>query len=188
MADRTPLTVLLERARIGDAGASDALYASVYDELKRIAHRQLRRQPAGHTLVSTALVHEAWMRLAPREAGSYHDSAHYLNAAASAMRSVLVDYARRRNAAKRGSGVPPTALDEVLDGYEERSLDVVAVNDALGNLEVHDGQLARIVELRVFGGLTIAETAHAIDSSSSTVERGWRTAKAWMKLELGAET
>jgi RNA polymerase sigma factor (TIGR02999 family) len=166
--------------------ALDALIPLVYDTLRAIARGQLARERQGHTLTATALTHEAYGRLVGLTRIEWRDRAHFFAAAAGAMRRVLVDYAAARNALKRGAGVHPVAIE--LDGLidEPRIDDVLAVDEAIARLEgVHAGA-ARVVECRVFAGMTIEETAEALDVSPATVKRHWETARAWLLKELAA--
>jgi RNA polymerase sigma factor (TIGR02999 family) len=183
-------TVLLERASNGDAQARRDLVALLYEELRGLARRQMRDQQSGHTLQTTALVNEAYVRLVKSALPHGGSRGQFLALAATAMRSVLVDHARARAATKRGGGQRPASLDE-LDGivaqYEERALDLPALDAALGELALMDPELARIVELRFFVGLSNDEIAHELGVSKRTIERGWRTAQAWLARALGAE-
>lgn len=160
--------------------------ASVYTELRRVARDYLSQERAGHTLQPTALVHEAFLRLAKNEtdSGPGPDRRTLVAQAARAMRLTLVDYARRRNARKRCVGGKRLALDQALECYERRSIDLVALDSALERLAGVDTQLARIVELRFFGGMTTDETAATLNTSPSTVVRGWRFARMWLFNEL----
>lgn len=179
-------TLLLQRMEGGDGAASEELYALLYRELRHVAGRLMGREGSDHTLQPTALVHEAWLRLmgASEATPSYRDRQHFVRLAARAMRHVLVDHARERGSQKRGDGWTPVPLDGVIAGFEERSLDVLALDEALSRLADLDAQLAQIVELRFFSGLTIAETARVLGVSTPTVERGWRVARLWLRSEL----
>lgn len=184
MTTNRDVTKLLKDAQDGDRAALDALLPLMYDELRRVAARQLQLERADHTLQPTALVHEAYLRLLEQRSVDWHNRAHFFSIAAEMMRRILVNHAIKRNAQKRGDGVTRISLDEVSDISDEKELDVVAVDDALRELEKNDPQAARIVELRFFGGLTIEETAAVLEISDSTVKREWRTAKAWLKARL----
>jgi RNA polymerase sigma factor (TIGR02999 family) len=186
--DPGEVTQLLQRMESGDAGAADRLLDALYGELRSLAERFMADQPAKHTLQPTALVNEAWMRIAQPGVHEWEGRTHFVRLAARAMRSVLVDHARAKGADKRGGGRVCTGLDGVLASYEEKSLDVLALNDALERLSAMDEQLARIVELRFFGGLTIAETAPLLGISTPTVERGWRVARLWLMREMPEPT
>ncbi len=180
----TPVTDLLVRWRSGDGDALQALMPLVYDEMRRLAHRYLRHERPGHTLQSTALVHEAFVRLTGNALPHWEDRAHFFGIAAHLMRQILVEYARSRNAGKRGGALIKLAID----GIEERSpkpdLDIVALDDALKDLARIDPQQSRVVELRFFTGLSIEDTAQAMGISESTVKRDWNTARVWLYREL----
>jgi RNA polymerase sigma factor (TIGR02999 family) len=193
MSIRTPMpsprsvTALLADWSRGDRGALDQLLPLVYAELRRIAARQLRRERVGHTLQPTALVHEAYLRLIDQRQVDWHDRAHFFGVAAQIMRRILVDHARRHGAAKRGEGVRCVSVDDARGVPAANEIPILALDHALDRLQKVDAELARIVELRAFGGLTIEEAAHVLNVSSSTVKRDWRTAKAWLTRELAAE-
>ena len=166
---------LLTASQAGDASASSALFDTVYDELRRLA-RQSRRRGASDTLNTTALVHEAYLKIVDRTHVSFEDRGHLLGVASKAMRHVLVDYARSQNAQKRGGGVRPELLRETLVG-EAPPEEVLALDEALDRLATTAPRQARIVECRFFGGLTAIETAAALGVSEATVHRGWRMAR-----------
>jgi RNA polymerase sigma factor (TIGR02999 family) len=181
------VTALLRRAHVDRRDALDSLVPIVYDTLRRIARQQLAGERRGHTLTATALAHEAYARLVGLTRIEWRDRAHFFAAAAGAMRRVLIDYAAARNARKRGSGAIAVELD--LDGIvgDDRLDDLLAVHDALTRLEtVHTGA-ARVVECRVFAGMTIEETAAALDISAATVKRHWELARVWLGVHLKAE-
>jgi RNA polymerase sigma factor (TIGR02999 family) len=182
----TTITDYLLAARGGDREVMDRLFVSVYDELRRIAHHALRHERTDHTLGTTGLVHEAYFRLVDQTRVEWRDRAHFFGVASHAMRQVLVDYARRRGAAKRGGKVKVLALEEGMVPAEERAEALLAVDEALTRLSEHDAGLAQVVECRFFGGLTEDETAEATGSSVRTVQRQWRRAKAWLYQELCA--
>ena len=182
--DPADLTLLLERHRAGDAGAMDAVWPIVYGELKRIAQRQISGERP-MTLTPTDLLHEACIKLFGSDI-PIASRRHLFALAARVMRNVLVDHARARNAVKRGEGRERQPLDEILATFESRQLDVIALRDAIAELERIDAQAASIVELRFFGGLSIEETARALQSSTATVERGWRVARMWLREKLRA--
>jgi len=179
------VTALLTDWSRGDASALDQLLPLVYAELRRIAARQLRGERVNHTLQPTALVNEVYLRLVDQRQVAWQDRAHFLAVAARTMRRILVDHARRRDAGKRGDGVACVSIDDAREIAAAGELPLLALEEALARLEVLDPGLARIVELRGFGGLTIDEAAHVLDLSPSTVKRSWRTAKAWLNRELG---
>ena len=179
-------TRLLSRVSEGDERAADDLLALLYAELHEIASRLMDGQREGHTLQPTALVNEAWLKLAvPVREGDWDGHAHFLRFAARAMRSVLIDHARGRNRAKRGgSQAARVPLDAVLHAAEDRVHDLLAFDEALASLERLDPELARVVELRFYGGLAIAEIAHVLGVSVPTAERRWRTARVWLRATL----
>jgi RNA polymerase sigma factor (TIGR02999 family) len=183
---RGEVTSLLAAWSRGEAEAVSRLMPMVYDELRAIAARQMRREPAGSTLQATAVVHEAYLRLVDQTRVEWKNRGHFYAVAAQAMRRVLVDHARARRAAKRGGGATPVTWS--LDAAEETPvapIDVLALDEALSRLAAADGAQARIVELRFFGGLTIEETAEVVGRSLATVKRDWRTARAFLHRELG---
>jgi RNA polymerase sigma-70 factor (ECF subfamily) len=178
----------LGRAPAGDERARDELLARVYDELRRVAGRLMRRERTGHTLSATAVVHEAVIRLLGDAAfDKAADRSDLFAIAARVMRQVLIDHARRRAADRRGGGRRRVSLDLVLDYFEGQRLDVVAVHDALHRLAERNERQARVMTLRYFGGLTIAEVAKALGVSPVTVERDWRLARAWLRDQLQRE-
>jgi RNA polymerase sigma factor (TIGR02999 family) len=176
-------TDLLAKWQQGDQEALKDLIPLVYNELRAIAHHYLRRERSGHTLQSTALVHEAYLRLVDQNPNPTQNRAHFIAVAAKLMRQILVDYARSRRALKRGPE-HKVELDESLILPRERGIDVIALDDALNELARRDAQQERIVELRFFGGLTLDETAEILDISTSTVKRDWNMAKAWLTREV----
>jgi RNA polymerase sigma factor (TIGR02999 family) len=178
------VTQLLGAWRNGDEDALAHLLPLVYDELRQIAARYLRRERVDHTLQATALVHEAYLRLVDQSHAQWQNRAHFFGVAAQVMRRLLVDHARRQHAAKRGGAAPMLALDDALRVADARAMDVVALDEALTALAMLDPQQSRIVELRFFGGLTIEETAEVVRVSPATVKRDWNIAKAWLYREL----
>lgn len=184
MAAKNDVTSLLNEARKGNKEALDAMLPLVYDELKRVAGNQLRNERGDHTLQATALVHEAYMRLLEQREVDWRNRVHFFSIAAEMMRRILVNYAVQRNAKKRGDGAAKLELDEALGYTDERGIDIVSLDETLNDLAKLDPVQARIVELRFFGGLTIEETAAAMEVSDSTVKREWRMAKAWMKARM----
>ena len=183
-ATSTAITDFLLEARAGDREAMDRLFGLVYEELRRIAHHALRHERAGHTLGTTGLVHEAYFKLVDQTRVEWRDRAHFFGVASRAMRQVLVEYARRRGAVKRGGRTRVVALEEGLVPAEERADALLAVDEALTRLAAHDAELARVVECRFFAGLTEEETAETTGASLRTVQRQWRRAKAWLYQEL----
>ena len=183
------VTALLRAWSQGDAAALDELFPVVYDELHRQAERFMRAQPAGHTLETTALVHEAYLRLVGQEGVEWQNRAHFFGVAGKAMRCVLVDHARARRAAKRGGAARRVTLGGAAAAAEkEPAVDVLALHEALTMLAEVDSGLASLVELRYFAGLGIEETAKVLGVSPATVKRQWQVARAWLKRELSAGT
>ena len=182
------VTALLGDWSRGNRSALNQLLPLVYAELRRIAGRQLRSERANHTLQPTALVHEVYLRLVDQRKVDWQNRAHFFGVSAQVMRRILVDHARRHGASKRGEGVRCVSIDEAKDvAAAAKEIPILALDDALGRLEQVDADLARIVELRAFGGLTIEEAAHVLSVSPSTAKRDWRIAKAWLNRELGSE-
>lgn len=179
-------TQLLLRWRSGDQAALQALIPLVYRDLRLAAHRCLRAERSDHTLQSTELVHEAYLRLAGDHPLPTENRAHFVAIAARLMRQILVDYARRRSAAKRGPQYK-LELDASFDLPQQETVDVVALDDALNRLSRRDVQQEKIVEMRFFGGLTVEETAMALEISPATVKRDWNMAKAWLMREVGRD-
>jgi RNA polymerase sigma factor (TIGR02999 family) len=184
-ADPDVTSLLADWSR-GDRRAFEVLLPLVYAELRRIAGRQLRRERDGHTLQPTALVHEAYLRLVAQRSVDWQSRAHFYGVAAQVMRRILVDHARRQAATKRGDGAHRVPLEEAAETTAVNQVPVLMLDHALGRMERLDPGLARIVELRAFGGLTIDEAAHVLNVSPTTAKREWRTAKAWLTNELAA--
>jgi len=178
------ITELLVRWRGGDQQALDSLFPLVYSELRQIAHHYLQRERSDHTLQSTALVHEAYVRLVGHNVPQWQDRAHFFGVAARVMRQVLVEYARNHQAAKRGGGASKVTLEEGLQAPQPMNLDVIMLDDALKNLANLDPQQSRIVELRFFAGLSIEDTSEVLGISPATVSREWTTARAWLHREI----
>ena len=178
------LTQLLVDWSRGDKAALDKLMPLVDEELRRLAHRYMSRERAGHTLQTTALVNEAFLRLINRSKVDWQNRAHFFGLAAQLMRTILVDHARSHACAKRGGGADKLELDQELVVSQQRASEVLALDDALKELAVIDPEQSRIVELRFFGGLTVEETAEVLHISPATVKREWSTAKAWLYREL----
>ena len=179
-------TRILSELTRGDSGASDRLLPLVYDELRALAASFFARRPSGHTLQPTALVHEVYLRLAGNANVGWQSRAHFMAVAARAMRQILINHARDKAAVKRGGGLRRVTLDEAVSppiGHD-RELDLIELDLALSKLVTLSERQARIVELRFFGGLTIAECAHVLGVGTTTVEDEWRLAKAWLAHEL----
>ena len=180
------VTQLLVDWSKGNQQALDDLLPLVYQELKRLASRYLRRERSNHTLQSTALVHEAFLRLIDQNRIQWQNRAHFFGVAAQMIRRILVDYARAQKTAKRGADAPRLSLDEALAAGSAPDLDLVALDESLQKLNEIDPQQARIVELRYFGGLSIEETAEVVGISPATVKREWAMAKAWLFKNLAS--
>lgn len=178
------VTQLLSDWSHGNQEALDKLMPLVYDELRRLAHHYMSRERAGHTLQTTALVNEAYLRLIGRQKMHWQNRAHFFAISAQLMRRILVDHARAHTRVKRGGGAHMITLDEAAVVSRERAAEVIALDDELNRLAALDLQQSRIVELRFFGGLTIEETAEVLGLSPATIKREWRTAKAWLYHEL----
>ena len=180
------VTKLLKDWGTGDESAPEKLMPLVYDELRRLAHQYMRREKPGHTLQTSALVNEAYVRLVNQDKIQWESRAHFFGIAACLMRRILVDQARRRNFAKRGGGAIRVSLNETTAIAQEQSASVVALEDALRTLEQIDPRKSRIVELRFFGGMSIEETAEALKVSPGTVMREWTFARAWLRNQMSA--
>ncbi len=178
------ITALLAAWSDGDRAALDQLMPLVYDELRRMAHRYLGRERAGHTLQSAALVNEAYLKLIGEQNMNWQNRAHFFAVAAQLMRMILVDYARTRNRDRRGGGAQRVSLEDALMAADEQSADLVALDDALKGLAVFDERKSKVAELRFFGGLSVEETASVLKVAPVTVMREWRLAKAWLFREL----
>jgi len=181
------VTRLLGQLRAGKQDVADQLVPLIYDELRRIASAQMRRERPDHTLQATAVVHEAYMRLAGEQEVPWQNRAHFFAIAAKTMRRVLMDYARQRHAGRRGGeGARKVDIDAELLVGDDRLEDVIALDEVLGRLSEMDPEQGRIVELRFFAGLNVEETAEVMGISARTVKREWRSAKAWLSRELAA--
>jgi RNA polymerase sigma factor (TIGR02999 family) len=168
----------------GDKASFDRLLPLVYDELRRMARRHMRGQRSGHTLETTALIHEAYLRLIGQSDVHWQDRAHFFGVAATAMRHILVDHARARQAAKRGGPAQRVSLDEIAAVAPGNPAQLIALDDALRSLAAVDPRKSRVVELKYFGGLTVAEIADVLQVSPETVARDWRLARTWLFREL----
>ncbi len=178
------VTLLLNRMRNGDSKAGDQAASLVYDELHRIAAREMRRENKGHTLQTTALVHEAYLRLAGAESLEIQNRGHFFAVASQQMRRILVDYARSSNTQRRGGGATKVDLDQLQISVAPRSVDVLSLDDALRELERVDLRAAKVVELRYFGGYTDKEVVEALGVSIATVRRDWEFAKSWLFSQM----
>jgi RNA polymerase sigma factor (TIGR02999 family) len=168
----------------GDQSALDKLMPLIDEELRRLAHRYMSRERAGHTLQTTALVNEAFLRLVNRKNLQWQNRAHFFGLAAQVMRTILVDHARSHASAKRGGGTRNLELDEAMVVSQQKASEVIALDEALKQLALIDPRQSRIVELRFFGGLTVEESAEVLNVSPVTIKREWSTAKAWLYHEL----
>jgi RNA polymerase sigma factor (TIGR02999 family) len=178
-----PVSALLAKWQAGDEKALEALLPVVYNELRRLAHGYLRKERPDHTLQSTALVHEAYLRLMNQGGARFENRAHFFAICAQLMRQILVEYARAHRAAKRDGGQAVT-LNEEIAMFKGRTVDLLALDDALNHLAKLDSQQSRIVELRFFGGLSIEETSRVLGVSPATVKRDWATARVWLHHEM----
>jgi RNA polymerase sigma factor (TIGR02999 family) len=186
MSPSEPLdtTQLLVDARAGNGDAFDRLFSHLYRELRSLAQHRLRRLNAGETLSTTALVHEAYLRLMDQSRCDWQDRAHFFALAARAMRFVLIDYARARGAQKRGGGERPIPLDAIQLAADARATELVSLHEALEELALRDARLSRVVEYKFFGGLTFDEIAAVLGLSVPTVKRDWTRARAWLHRSL----
>ncbi len=181
------VTRLLGQCASGDHSAFERLVPLVYDDLRGIAHRRLRREREGHTLSTTALVHEAFLHLVDQATATWQDRAHFFAVASKVIRQVLIDYARSRGARKRGGGAIHIPLQDDLSGTEPGTVELLALDEALTALARYDPRLEQVVECRFFGGMSVRDTAAALDVSERTVERDWARAKAHLYRTLAAE-
>ena len=182
------VTLLLAEMKRGNREALPRLIPLVYGELKRLAGHFLREEREGHTLQATALVHEAYLRLAGQSRAGWQNRAQFMAVAAQAMRRILVDYARQRVAAKRGGGEAPLDIEIAeVGGGVQQSEEMLAVDEALARLALQDPQQARVVEMRYFGGMTVEETADALQIAPRTVKREWAMAKAWLRVQVSSK-
>lgn len=185
MSAPSEITRLLADWANGHQAALERLLPLVYDELHRLASSYMRRERPDHTLQTTALVHEAYLKLVGQDDVRWQTRVHFFAAAAQVMRHILVDHARGRSRAKRGDGLPPLSLDEAATISGQRADELLAINDALITLTATDPRKSRVFELRYFGGMSVDEAAEALKVSPATVARDWRMAKAWLRREIG---
>ena len=178
------ITFLLDDWSKGDELALEQLMPLVYDELREMARRHMRRQPSGHTFQTTELIHEAYLRIAKNDRQNWQNRAHFFGVAAQAMRHILVDYARSKQSQKRGGFLERVTLAENIPISDNQSKKIVALDEALNNLAALDRRKSRVVELKYFGGLTTEEIAEVLKISAETVTRDWRFARNWLSLEL----
>jgi RNA polymerase sigma factor (TIGR02999 family) len=185
MVESIDLTAVIRAVREGDGNAADELFRRVYDELHRIASGQRRRWAGNETLNTTALVHEAYLKLVRQDGAAWSDRTHFFSVAATAMRHILINYAQRQVAGKRGGGAAHLPLSDADLVSPEAAEDLLALDEALHALATVHARSCRVVECRFFGGLDIRETADALSVSPATVERDWAFASAWLRRELG---
>ena len=181
------ISQLLAKWHDGDQEALRALVPLLYDDLRQVAHQYLRKARPGHTLQTTALVHETYLRLEQQHAPQFQNRQHFVAICALLMRQILMRYERTRRAAKRGGDATAIALDEAIAPAKGRAVDLIALDDALNGLAQLDPQQSRIVELRFFGGLSIEETAELLELSPATIKRHWATARVWLHREMSRE-
>jgi len=181
------ITQLLVDWSNGNQAALDQLMPLVYTELRQLAHRYMRRERLGHTMQTTALIHEAYLRLVDQTKVRWENQAHFFGIAARLMRQILIEHARSHTRAKRGGGAVTLSLDEAALVSQARAAELLALNDALERLAVVDPRKSRVVELRFFGGLSVEETARVLNIAPNTVLRDWRLAKAWLHREISHE-
>ncbi len=187
IATRQEVTQVLLDWNRADGNAAERLIPFVYDELRRLARQYLQRERPDHTLQATGLVHEAYLRLVDQNSVTWQNRAHFFGVAAQAMRRILVDHARSHHAEKRGGEREKLEFDEELLPSGERAVDLIALDEALRELETFDARQSQIVELRFFGGLTNEEIGEALDISPRTIKREWRLAKAWLRRQISGE-
>jgi RNA polymerase sigma factor (TIGR02999 family) len=183
-ANAQEITQLLLKWSKGNTAALEDLVPLIYPELRRLARRYMRQENPAHTLQTSALINEAYLRMIGQQGVEWHDRAHFFAVAAQVMRHILIDHARKYQVAKRGGGLLRVSLDQTVLASQERALEFVALDDALTKLALIDVRKSQIVEMRFFGGLTIEEIAEVMKLSSITIKREWRAAKAWLHLEI----
>lgn len=184
MEDKRAITKLLIEWGDGKKESLDEMLPLVYAELRRLAENYLRGERPDHTLQPTALVHEAYIRLVDQRSVNWRNRAQFIGLAAQMMRRILINHAETHKAAKRGAGEQKVSLDKAINFFEEQNIDLLGLNTALDELAKFDEQKSKVVELRFFGGLTIEETAAALDKSTATIEREWNLARAWLRREM----
>ncbi|HEY2867637.1 MAG TPA: sigma-70 family RNA polymerase sigma factor [Pyrinomonadaceae bacterium] len=187
MSSEADINELLGRCSGGDESALDELFPIVMQELRRIAHAQMRNQLAGHTLQTTALVHEAYLKLVKQKNQMWADRSHFLAVASKVMRHILLDYAKANTREKRGGGAVHVEFDEAATVSFEKSAEIITLDAALERLSEVDPLKARVVEMRHFGGMTVEETAEALGVAPITIMRHWNLAKAWLRREISGE-
>jgi RNA polymerase sigma factor (TIGR02999 family) len=185
LPSRGDITQLLTDLKAGKKGAAEALMPLLYNELRALARHYMRSERPGHTLQTTALVHEVYLRLGGERDEGWENKTHFMRVAARAMRRVLIDHSRRKRADKKGGKRKREPLDKAAELMEEASFDLLDLDSALNRLSEIDEQMAQVVEIRFFGGLTVEETAKVMGISKSTVKHEWMMAKAWLKQQIG---
>jgi len=188
MSKAAAVTALLRRLTAGDSEAAAEVIPVIYEELRRLAAHYMVRERSDHTLQTTALVHEAYLRLVDQQKSTWQNRAHFYGAAAQVMRRILVDHARARRAEKRGGDAPHLSLDEALVFSAGQSDELVRLDDALGRLAKLDPRQSRVIELRFFAGLNVEEAAEVMGIAPKTVKRDWSAARAWLHRELRGRT
>lgn len=185
MASPSEITLLLVKLKKGEDGIYNQLYPLIYEELKRLAYAQMNRQSPDHTLSKTELVHEAYLKMIDQTQIDFEDKSHFLAIASRCMRQILIDYARKKSAKKRGGKKKDlTFIDELFDAQNQKAQELINIDAALNQLEKLNQRLSKVVEMRFFGEMTIEETAKALDISESTVKRDWMKARGWLYKEL----
>ena len=184
---RDDITELLQACSEGERDAFDRLIPVVYEDLRAIAHQRLSRERPDHTLNTTGIVHEAYIKLVPQATATWRDRAHFFAVSSKVMRDLLIDHARERNAAKRGGGAIHIPIADELHGRDTRTIDLLALDEAMARLGEMDTRLEQVVECRYFGGLSMKETAEALGTSLRTAERDWRRARAYLYQALSTD-
>ena len=185
--DNNKVTVLLNQLEENNQNQAEAIYPLVYDHLREVAHAQLRKERRGHTFQTTALVNEAYLKLVDQDQASFHNRSHFLAIAALAMRRILISYARKKKAEKRGGNNMPVTFIDGMAARQAQSEELIDLDDALQKLEKMNEKQAKIVEYRFFGGLTYKEIAKVMDETEHSVRYDWRVARAWLKREMSEE-
>lgn len=185
MEKKSGVTQLLVRLKNGEEGIYDELYPLIYEELKRLAYAHMARQERDHTLSKTELVHETYLKMIDQSQNSFKNKSHFLAVASRCMRQILIDYARKKHAQKRGGKQKDvTYIDEIFESQQKKAKELINIDEALKQLETLNKRLSKVVEMRFFGEMTIEETAEALDISESTVKRDWMKARGWLYKEL----
>ncbi|CAN5374181.1 ECF-type sigma factor [soil metagenome] len=183
--DNNEITLLLNRLQENDSGLIEQIYPLIYENLRNEAHYQLRRERVGHTLQTTALVHEAYLNMVDQNKANFHNRNHFLAIAALAMRRILISYARKKSAEKRGGNEPAVTFTDGMVPYDAKISEMIDLDDALEKLEKLDERQAKIVQYRFFGGMNYKEIADVLGGTEHSVRYDWRVARAWLKREMG---